>query len=78
MMAVIPAVLFGGFAMAGSFTESETTAQTADAMLATTTLTETLDLSGATSTPNAQMSEHFTIELEDSLVIADSVEVSSP
>jgi len=69
LIAIVPAVLFGGFFMAESFTNSDI--QVADAAVpeATMDVPFTIDENG---------NKHFTIELTESLSISDSVEVDSP
>jgi hypothetical protein len=64
LIAIVPAVLFGGFFMAESFTNSDI--QMADAILE------------VPFTMDENNNNHFTIELTESLSISDSVEVGSP
>lgn len=76
MVAIVPAVLFGGFFMAESFTNSETTAQVADA-----TPAPEMDISQVDNISveiNEDGSKHYTVELTESIGMSDSVEVDTP
>jgi len=79
IVAIVPAVLFGGFFMAESFINSESPVQVADA-------TPVLEATGSTgamedniaSTMDENGNKHFSVELTESLSMSDSVEVDTP
>lgn len=75
LIAIVPAVLFGGFFMAESFTNTETTAQVADAA----PVPEAPEMADNISVVvNEDGSKHYTVELNESIGMNDSVEVDSP
>ena len=69
LIAIVPAVLFGGFFMAESFTNSDI--QMADAEVEVTSM-------GIPYIMDENGNKHFSAEITDSFSISDSVEVSSP
>jgi hypothetical protein len=72
LVAIVPAVLFGGFFMAESFTNSDV--QVADAEVSEVEVTSM----GIPYIMDENGNKHFSAEITDSISINDSVEVTSP
>lgn len=79
VIAIVPAVLFGGFFAAETFVTSESPVQSADATPQhfTIELEESIGISDAIEM-NENGTSDFTIELNESISISDSVEVETP
>lgn len=89
LIAIVPAILFGGFFMADMFTTSESTVPAADATpaIATDTTTPTVDTTSqeriivndkVSYTLNEDGTKNFSAEFTENLGLEDSVEASIP
>lgn len=87
LIAIVPAILFGGFFMADMFTTSESSVPVADAMPADIT-TPTVDTTSqqeriivndkVSYTLNEDGTKNFSAEFTENLGLEDSVEASIP